>query len=409
MQDLNTLFQNGLKLHKQGDITNAKKIFEYIHNLYPNNFNLLFFLATSEAQSKNINRAISLFNKALEVNPNSPDCHFNLGNVLKEQGQLDLALDAYSNAINLKYDFCDAYYNRGLILINLDLLDEAEKSMEMAIITSTKADIKFAAQTYLAVINYLNSDFYKSRELTKLNKKYLNISDHFRIEKTYCEFIFILLDWRDKNPIRSDLKKIIYVLGESHSLSYHDTPVQFKQEDFICKSMWIPGCKQWHLGSSDNNLYKKNFMLVSSKIPEKSIVLFSIGEIDCRINEGILYYCSKHTQLNPKDVAKDTISNYLKFLKPVIDNHSWVPIISGIPRPNTAHLNLSEYDDNNFKEFISFFNSYLKLESLKLGFHFLDVHLLTSQKSVNMDVNWHIDSHHLFPSAISEAFVNYLV
>ena len=108
MQDLNTLFQNGLKLHQQGDITNAKKIFEYIHNLYPNNFNLLFFLATSEAQSKNINRAISLFNKALEVNSNSPDCHFNLGNALKEQGQLDLALDAYSNAINLKYDYCDA-------------------------------------------------------------------------------------------------------------------------------------------------------------------------------------------------------------------------------------------------------------------------------------------------------------
>jgi len=94
-------------------------------------------------------------------------------------------------------------------------------------------------------------------------------------------------------------------------------------------------------------------------------------------------------------------------LKPVIDKHDWVPIISGIPRPNTAHLNLSEDDGNNFKEFILFFNSYLKSESLNLGFHFLDVHLLTSQKYDNLDMNWHIDSYHLSPSAIREAFVNF--
>ena len=91
------------------------------------------------------------------------------------------------------------------------------------------------------------------------------------------------------------IKRIFYVIGESHSLESHGLNIKIKGQDFFCRSLLIMGCMQWHLGNKSRNKYKIKFEEVFFKVPKPSNILLAIGEIDCRIDNGInVKYCSKY-------------------------------------------------------------------------------------------------------------------
>jgi Tetratricopeptide repeat len=408
MNRLNTLFQEGLIQHQQGNTHKAKKIYESIIDIDPKHFNALFFLGLAEAQASNRNRAILLFSKAIEANPNSPECYFNLATAFKEDTRLEEALKNYNQSILLNHNYGEAYYNRGLVLTSLNSLGEAAKSYQMVQFTGCNSNIKFAASVYLSVLNYLNSDFQASEgSIKQYQSQASEIGQYFPIEKAYYDFITKLLAWRKSNKIINKSDKYIYVIGESHALSYHDIQVIFENNYMVCKSSWIAGCKQWHLGSLERNVYKNHFMSIASQIPVASTVVLTIGEIDCRINDGILNYCNKYPENDVREIALTTIESYLKFILQVTGNANWRVIIQGVPFPNLGLLDLMDEDRCKLTEFISFFNRILRSKALDYGFGFLDVHALTSGKSEKLNNSWHLDLHHLSPSAIGVAFENY--
>ena len=59
---------------------------------------------------------------------------------------------------------------------------------------------------------------------------------------------------------------------------------------FFSEAFLIKGCKQWDLAKDGSNQFKNKLYSVFKKIPNKSDVILSIGEIDCRLDSGIIKF-----------------------------------------------------------------------------------------------------------------------
>jgi tetratricopeptide (TPR) repeat protein len=127
------LIQQGLVLHRQGNLQDAESIYKKVLDIQGNNFDALNFLGLISIQSKKFLNAIEYLSRALLINSSNPTCYSNLGIAFKGLQRFDEALISYEKAISLKSDFVDAYYNRGNLLKDLGQFQLALNSYNQAI------------------------------------------------------------------------------------------------------------------------------------------------------------------------------------------------------------------------------------------------------------------------------------
>ena len=139
--ELVKLLQEGLALHHQGKLGDAKQIYEKILQKQSNHFVALQLLGTIYTQVKQHEVSLQYFDKALQINKTNSEVFNNRGIVLQNLKRLDEALTSYEEALRIKPDYADAFYNRGNVLKDLKRLDEALTSYEEAL--RIKPDYEF--------------------------------------------------------------------------------------------------------------------------------------------------------------------------------------------------------------------------------------------------------------------------
>ena len=127
------LFNQGILFHQQGDLAQAKKIYEQVLETQTEYFDALHMLGVIAYQTNNYLLAEELISKAIKTNPTSASAFLNRGNALKELCRLDDALQSYDKAIAINPKFADAYNNRGNVLKELNRLDDALQSFDKSI------------------------------------------------------------------------------------------------------------------------------------------------------------------------------------------------------------------------------------------------------------------------------------
>ena len=127
------LFKQGLALHQQGQLAQAKQIYEQVLAKHPSHFDALHLSGVIAAQSKNPTLALELIGKAIEINPKSPEAYSNRGAALNALKRLEEAIDSYDKAIAIKPDYAEAYSNRGVTLKELNRFEDAIASYDRAI------------------------------------------------------------------------------------------------------------------------------------------------------------------------------------------------------------------------------------------------------------------------------------
>jgi len=132
-QGLVEMYQQGVALHRQGRLAQAKALYEQVLAKQPQHSGALHLLGVIAAQSRNPAMAVELIGKAIEINPNDPLAYSNRANALKELKRFDAALASYDKAIILQPDDMQAHLNRGYTLQQLMRLDAALASFDKAI------------------------------------------------------------------------------------------------------------------------------------------------------------------------------------------------------------------------------------------------------------------------------------
>jgi hypothetical protein len=196
----------------------------------------------------------------------------------------------------------------------------------------------------------------------------------------------------------------LHVIGESHSLCTHGVVVRIKGAPVRCKAEWIPGCKMWHLGNNKINKYKHKFEAVMARLPRASVVLLMIGEIDCRYDEGIMKVVKKYPDKVMAEIMQSTIEAYLNYVVFAARRHGHSIVVGGVPAVNIPLNTLTAQDAGQFIHFIRIFNEALRGLTRAAGTGFLDVYGLTDRGDGVASGAWHIDTHHLEPFAIAQAF-----
>ena len=382
---------------------------------------------------------------AIDIKFNFPEAHFNLGNVLQSLYRYEDSIISFKQAIKLEPNYTEALYQLANTHQELGSLEEAEKIFKKAILL--KPDFALALFTLSKLLIYKNNTkgIYQLLEramivdpnsiglkacvliaINKLlegdiieSKKYLDQafiikekkSKIFQNEKIFYKYLIKLFNWHENKSFyffNNDNSKKIFIIGESHSLVSHYLDVNFDGKDYKCKSFLIIGCKQWHLGNSSKNKYKIQFENLLSSLPKSSLIMITIGEIDCRLDSGILKVKKKYPEKNLENLISITIENFLKYICKINLSYSHNIIIQGIPCPNINIENISKEKIDNLIFLIKTFNTELKSKSKEKGLLFLDLGKLTDRGDGFSNKIWHLDNYHVTPDAMIEAFDNYI-
>ena len=129
------------------------------------------------------------------------------------------------------------------------------------------------------------------------------------------------------------------------------------------------------------------------KKKKNSIIFLSVGEIDCRPDEGIIPAALKRGEL-PSDVARETVRKYL----------GWLLLIEKKTKHQFYIFNIAapKYDDrftreknNEVSEIIRVFNSCLAEFSKPANATIIDVHSMTNDKHGFSSGELFCDNRHL--------------
>lgn len=404
----------GITLQKLSRFGEAEKCYKRAIELNANHASAHNNLGLILRNLGRLDEAEASYKKSLSANPDNDIAHNNLGVLLLEMGKFEMAELSFRRAITMKNENTEFMLNLAMLLDDMNKIDDAMQIYEDII----KIDPKnqgLVSRVRLAVLKFLQDDIVSAKKnlsaSKQLHEKLLSAYKDDRLykaDKIYQEYILQLLDYHETKTINSEIieEGVLYVIGESHALSSHGIKFHAMGANWKCTSKLIMGCKQWHLGNSDMNKYKKKFKTILHSIPKSSPVLLAIGEIDCRLDTGILKYNAKYPEKNIEEIVNLTVNNYIRYIGK-INNKQHKIIIQGVPCPNVKDDNISRNDALKLMEVIKLFNDQLRNKSIEKGFGFLDVHMLTDRGDGFSNVIWHIDEYHLSPQGILEAWQQY--
>ena len=400
----------GNTLTELGRLKEAEASLRQAIVLRPENADFHHNLGAAVQELGKLAEAEVIFKQAIALKPDHADAHNSLADTQQQLGRLEEALTSLRQAIALRPEDSRALLNLSTVLSYMNDL-EAETISLQNVIEIDADNLGLIAGVNLALRNFLKGDFESSKEnlsaATKIQKK---TSPEFKNERVYWRYLSDILMWHEKNYLvnrRQENDKNLYVLGESHSLSSHHLRIHISGIDFFCSAILIKGCKQWHLGNAFRNKYKHQFESIFCALPKHSYVLLPIGEIDCRLETGIIAHNNKFPEKPVREIVLATIENYLIY---IINNNFHCQhniIIQGVPSPNIDVRKQSQEDIKRLAKVIALFNYELKTQSEDKGFKFLDTHQLTNKGDGLSNGCWHLDEYHLSPEGMQEAWRTY--
>ena len=397
----------GLTLHDLGRLDQAETCCRRVLRIMPDFAGARYNLGITLHALDRLDEAKTEFLGALQISPDYAQAYCNLGIVLHQLGDLWQAENSYRRAYILDPDFAEGLCNFAHLLCDLDHLDQAAIMYQKAL-TMDPNNSGLDAAVNLAVLHYLAGNIEQCRSMLQSSQRIQAKADiKHRNARRYWLYLDKLLSLQ-QSPTQggnhSQNLAILYVIGDSHTLSAHTSVVRYRGKNMRCLAEWIPGCKQWHLGNSKGNRYKHKFEAVMARLPPASTVLLCIGEIDCRHDEGIMRAQKSDPARTLADFTQSTVDAYVRYITAIGTRYGHRIIVGGVPSANLPVEARTAAEAPQLFKLIQMFNARLRERALDAGMDFLDVRALTDRGDGATNGEWHIDNTHLLPGAVVEAF-----
>ena len=353
-------------------------------------------MAVAQLQKKEFEPAIENLKQAIHFEPSFAEAYNNLGGALEKLGQIEDAVTNYKKAIQHDLDYVAPQLN--LRNLEIQLVDyDWEKTPAIENLKSKsslglpKLEIFQAIEAYIfqdSQMAQVGLDNY--RELFEQGKtKALTGIDQLFCQ-AYYGFIQHLLGL---NTLDQSESRVIYHLGDSHCLSYAHSYLLIDNEKMRIEPRLTIGAKAFHLAHSENNGFKAITKINLNLLPRRSLVFLSFGEIDCRIDEGIIPAAAKSgksIELIASEVASGLVS--WVFNQSLLNNHQH--FFFNVPAP-VYDKSFSKFENHQRSEVVKIFNNKLAKEVSSVGMHLIDVYKRTADQVGFSNGLFHCDAHHL--------------
>jgi tetratricopeptide (TPR) repeat protein len=125
--------QLAVHFHSQGQLDNARSLYEGVLRQFPNDFGVRYHLGLLESQAGDVARAALHFGRAVQANPQNADAQNNLAFTLQQLGRDAEALAAFQQAQALRPTDADIAINLGLLHKKLQQLPQALACFDQAL------------------------------------------------------------------------------------------------------------------------------------------------------------------------------------------------------------------------------------------------------------------------------------
>jgi hypothetical protein len=132
------IYENALKFHHGGKLTEAEKLYKTLLDHFPNQHEILTALGILFFQQGHSESGFQCIKKSLNLNSNQPVALYNIGVELQKLNRLEEALIYYDKTIQLNPHDINALINRGNLLKDLKSYKKALISYEQALAINSK-------------------------------------------------------------------------------------------------------------------------------------------------------------------------------------------------------------------------------------------------------------------------------
>ncbi|MEM9725523.1 MAG: tetratricopeptide repeat protein [Pseudomonadota bacterium] len=192
----------------------------------------------------------------------------------------------------------------------------------------------------------------------------------------------------------------LFHIGESHCLSFAQMGVDLGGARHRIEPRLVLGAKALHFGQARETGPKAVFERHLATIPGDAPLLLSFGEIDCRLDEGILHHRRKSGG-DLREIAERTVEGYVSWLAERLAGRAGRTHLMGVPAA-TMEPSVAAADQAAQREVIAAFNGALAEGARAAGFGFVDLHAITADETGASHGRLQCDGRHLSPAALLE-------
>lgn len=387
------------------------------------------------------NRALNCYKQALKLSPGYIDAQHNLGSLLPEVGRSNEGIVILQNIItanphlsatwgNLADAMLDSGRNielRELAISSLSKfptflgprlalsellmmehsIDKALKFMldDQTFFVSDSSDrLRFSLLIRIAICGWIvGRNDLVSGPVSLIMEQCSPINRAEKNVMVFAHYLTLLVRWVQDNPKNNSNNKPLLLLGDSHALSACGQTVNFGNWSGTVHSRLLMGCKAFHLATDRENKYKISVRKVLNEISHTIPVIICIGEIDCRIEEGILIALKKGRIRDLDAEISTMVNSFVSFIQEIANRRKLIVGYQCVPCPTKPRGEYRENDMQLLIQIVNKFNHALRLRSKREGVLFIDIESLTKGENGFSNKKWNIDSHHLIPSYLQES------
>ena len=423
------------QLLSEGKYPEAERICVSILQRSPGDVLALFILGTAFCSTGKYEQAIEPLCQAAALDPDNVVAFYNIGVACAELHRHAEAIGAYQAALAKDPDHVFSLNNLGVALLSTGRLDEAVACLRrvnelspthpmiatnlakalslrlpmndwpeyyaMALAdTSLSLENRYILLIHRAIAEWVIADdtalSLTLAELAELRPK--SVSAQVETPMRYEVFLAKLLSYRNDNPsLYAEANETMFLVGDSHSLSYAGTRLTLDGADYKIASHVIIGAKAWHVASPKLNQYTVALDAYLANLPAGAQLVCVFGEIDCRITEGILPYWQK-TGGELDDIVEGQVARYVSSLAVRAQQRSLKLYFLSVPAPHRKN--------GDRRTVITLFNAALKKYALEAGHRYVDLHTATRGDDGFSSENLHLEDTHLKPEALTTALAN---
>lgn len=339
------LFDNAYKMHNEGNISEAEKIYNILLEMSPEDFNVLNLYGLLCITKKEYQKAITLLSKAVVLSKSSYIIN-NLAKAHLSCNEVEKAIKLFKQAIEIDPKNDDSYYSMAIAYKKLNNLNMSAKCYEKALMINPN---NYNAGYNLIVV-------YKD---LKMYKKAINYANKCILINPNSEEVYSILSflYESVNDIKSAVKALekavkiapkqylyFYNLGVLYS-KINDINNSIKNYEKVLELNPDSVATLVNLSSlyrkKDNNIALKYIMQARKLSPKAKKVLLNIAQIykDLNRNQESIDVLNELLTANPKaheafsllamnymDLGQYDIAlhNYEKAIEIVPDNYSYL-------------------------------------------------------------------------------------
>lgn len=390
----------------------AEKTFRKAVSLAPARVDVLNNLGMCLFEQGNLDTAQHYYEKVVALDSENAEAFNNIARIQQKRGDVDSAISNYRTAIQIKSDYVKALNN---LAAALDMLGDYDSAIgiynKVLTIQPDCATTHIALAIYHWVsgkVDYAENHIRKVKNFRKL--EYSTKQNKFI--SGYYQFINGLTVYRqhyseEYHSNNQGEMPILYVIGDSHCVSYSNVVVDIDGISHKVISKLVVGAKAWHLANNQGNEYKVGFSSALDSIPVGAKVAVVFGEIDCRIDEGVIPSVNKNGS-DMSEVVNHLVSDYVSYVGNKCEQRGVQPWFVNVPAPvRSDERSTGELMD--LKSVVELFNRALNHsinDATNAVCDVLDVYSLSNDQSGLSSGVFHIDGIHMKPSVLPRLFLS---